>query len=266
VSDFDIEWAAQSDVGRMREANEDSFLADDYGGLWVVADGMGGHQGGETASLLVCQCIHEFLVDHASDDEFRERYEVASNLPPEARILGAAIRYANERVFIEAMKDPGLDGMGSTVVAILRHEDNLVLAHVGDSRIYRFRDKLLQQITSDHSLVNHLLMTGQITPDQVRGYPKGNVILRAMGLKDEVDVDVQMQPMVDGDIYALCSDGLSDMVEDAVIEQILRESNGVLAQAAQQLVMLANANGGKDNITICLLLVNGLPEQPTVTL
>jgi protein phosphatase len=265
---FRIEWAALSDVGRRRDHNEDSFLADEEEGLWVVADGMGGHQGGEDASLLAVESIHHYMVELHADPALAARFVQPLELPQRAIDLAAAIRYANERIFVEALKDPAKEGMGTTVVAVARDGDRVILAHVGDSRIYRVRQQQLEQVTVDHSLINHLLATNQITPEQVEGFGKSNVILRALGLKDAVEVDVRMEPLVDGDIYLLCSDGLTDMVNDPVISQVMAKVGPYgddLHSAVQQLVHLANTNGGVDNITVCLVQAC-TDEQPTVVL
>jgi PPM family protein phosphatase len=265
MSSWQIEWAALSDTGRQRDHNEDSFLADDTEGLWVVADGMGGHQSGEEASQIAVACIHQYLVDFRDDPQMRARFAQAGIQSRPLQDLASAIRYANERIFIEAMKDPSKEGMGTTVVACLRVEDAFVLGHVGDSRIYRLRNNALEQISLDHSLLNHLLATGQLSPDKVSGFSQTNVILKAMGLRDQVDADVTMQPFRDGDIYLLCSDGLSDLVDDSTIGQVMLAARDHLSLGCQKLVELANAAGGKDNITVCMIKVFQF-DQPMVVL
>jgi PPM family protein phosphatase len=262
---WQIEWAALSDTGRQRDHNEDSFLADDTEGLWVVADGMGGHQGGEEASQIAVAALHQYLVDFRNDPQMRARFLQSGIQGRAQQDLAAAIRYANERIFIEAMKDPAKEGMGTTVVSCLRDEDAFVLGHVGDSRIYRLRANALEQISLDHSLLNHLLATGQLSPDKASSFSQTNVILRALGLRDQVDAEVTRQPFRDGDIYLLCSDGLSDLVDDTTIGQVMLAARDMLSLGCQKLVELANAAGGKDNITVCLIKVTTL-EQPMVVL
>ena len=251
---YHIEWAALSDVGVRRDHNEDSFLADEDQGLWVVADGMGGHNSGEEASLRAVEGMHRYMSELRYDPHHANRFGKLEGLPRPAQDLVTSIRYANERIWIEAMKDAEKEGMGTTVVGVMRHGDALILGWVGDSRCYRFRASTLEQVTVDHSLVNHLLSTGQISPDEVHTVKKGNVIVRALGLKDTVQVDLRLEPMQGGDLYLLCSDGLTDMVDDFAIGQILYEaSSGDLDAACGKLISLANANGGVDNITVCLL-------------
>jgi protein phosphatase len=265
MASFQIEWAALSDTGRLRDHNEDSFLADDTEGLWVVADGMGGHQSGEDASQIAVASIHQYLVDFRDDAQMRARFAQSGITSTELQDLASAIRYANERIFIEAMKDAAKEGMGTTVVACLRVDDAFVLGHVGDSRIYRLRNNALEQISLDHSLLNHLLSTGQLTEDKVDSFSQTNVILRALGLRDTVEADVTLQPLREGDIYLLCSDGLSDLVNDSTIGQVMLVARDQLSLGCQKLVELANNAGGKDNITVCLIKVVGL-EQPMVVL
>lgn len=261
--EFLIKWAALSDTGRQRDHNEDSFLADPYEGLWVVADGMGGHLSGEKASQLAVEAVHEFLVELVHDPAYASRIPDDPTLLPVECNMKAAVLWANDRILVEAMKDPRHQGMGTTITVALIHGDEIVLAHVGDSRIYRFRNGYLEQVTADHSLLNHMLATGQITPEQAHNFPKGNVILRALGLKEHVEVDVQLHGLVPGDIYLMCSDGLSDLVKDPFILQAVTEHEDDLNLACQRLVDLANQGGGRDNITVCLLQI--IPnEQPTI--
>ncbi len=251
---FVIEWAAASDVGKQRDHNEDSYLADEDEGLFVVADGMGGHNSGEEASLRAVEGIYRYMTELRYDPDQASRYGRAEGLPGPARDLVTAIRYANERIFVEALKEPEKEGMGTTVVAAFWNGEHLTLAWVGDSRIYRFRERTLEQITVDHSLLNHLLATGQVTPETAHTVKKGNVIVRALGLKDTVNVDVRMEVLRNGDLYLLCSDGLTDMVDDQIIAQILYESvNGDMDLACRKLVHMANAGGGVDNITVCMM-------------
>lgn len=254
-----VHWAGLSDTGRQRDHNEDSFLADEEGGLWVVADGMGGHNSGEEASQLAVAAMHEYLVDRRGEPELVDRLGAIQGVPAAVADLVTAVRYANERIFIDALRDPGKQGMGTTVVAAMRDLDRLVLASVGDSRIYRLRQNMLDQITVDHSLLNHLITSKGISrPEaEMHAQGKGNVIVRALGMKDSVNVDVRMERMMPGDVYLMCSDGLTDMVNDQVIGRLLVESVQAPEQACQRLVLEANAQGGVDNITVCILRVVG---------
>ena len=252
-----VDWAADSDVGRQRDHNEDSFLADEEGGLWVVADGMGGHNSGEEASQIAIVSMHEYLIDRRGDPEILGRLGSIQGLPRAAADMVTAVRYANERIFIEALRESGKQGMGTTVVGVFREGNTFVVGSVGDSRIYRFRGNVLEQITVVHSLLNHLIGSKGITREEAEMHArgKGNIIVRALGMKDTVNVDVRMEPMAENDIYLLCSDGLTDMVDDHTIGKTLAESGQMPAQAVERLIRTANANGGADNVSVCVLRI-----------
>jgi serine/threonine protein phosphatase PrpC len=225
------EHAALSDVGREREGNEDSFL--EQPPLFVVADGMGGAQAGEVASGMAV----ESLAGAGAPDE-----------------LAGAIEDANARIHAKAKDDTSLAGMGTTLTAAWVDDGTVTLAHVGDSRAYRMRGGELVQLTEDHSLVGGLVRLGKITPAEAEHHPQRSVILRAVGVEPAVEVDVAEHDLEDGDVYLLCSDGLSGMVRDEVISETLA-MGGSLEQAADLLVGLANASGGHDNITAVLFRV-----------
>jgi protein phosphatase len=229
------EQAAVTDVGRSREHNEDSHLVRPP--LFVVADGMGGANAGEVASGIVVETMGK---------EFDE-----GDMPG---ALGAAIEDANARIHAMASEDRNLSGMGTTTTAGWFGGATLTLAHVGDSRCYRFRADRLEQLSEDHSLVGGLVRLGKLTPQEAAEHPQRSVILRAVGVEPTVDVDVTEHEMEDGDVYLLASDGLDSMVMDAVIEETLRTCPE-LGDAAQMLVDLANAAGGHDNITVLLVRV-----------
>ena len=254
---FQIAWSAISDTGRQRDHNEDSFLADEEGGIWIVADGMGGHKSGEEASQLAVASVHEFLFSLCDDVGVNERLGLIEGIPKPAADLVKAVRYANERVFIDAIREPDKQGMGTTLVALYRHGPHILLASVGDSRIYRLRQNLLEQITVDHSLLNHLISSKGISRQEAEAHAagKGNVIVRALGMKDTVNVDLRMEALMEGDTYLACSDGLTDMVDDQFIGQTLAEIGALPEQACDRLVRQANSNGGVDNITVCVLRV-----------
>ncbi|MCA9562468.1 MAG: serine/threonine-protein phosphatase [Myxococcales bacterium] len=253
---FTIEWAADSNTGRQRDHNEDSFLADDAEGIWVVADGMGGHNSGEEASQLAVSSIHHYITELQFIPENDERLAQMRGVPRLAAAMVEAIRHANDRIFIEAMRNAAKQGMGTTVVAAKRDGTNLVLGSVGDSRIYRLRGNSLTQVTIDHTLVNHLVHTKGMSLAEAQQMAQSNVIVRALGLKNTVEVDVRYEPLRDGDIYLLCSDGLTDMVADNVVGQVMVEGSRIgLPSICQNLIAHANNNGGRDNITVCVLRV-----------
>jgi protein phosphatase len=226
----ELRWGSATDEGRIRDINEDSFIADDA--LWAVADGMGGHAAGEVASALAVQTLRE----HAGDS-------------PDTIV--EAMRLANRAVVEQADRDPAMRGMGTTlsVVALLQGEDGdeIVVANVGDSRVYRLHDGELEQLTDDHSLVGDLLRAGRITPAEARVHPNRNIVTKVIGNEDDVVADSWIVDPHAGDRYLLCSDGLTDEVEDVAIARVLRTTKDPSA-AAKELVDLANAAGGRDNI------------------
>ena len=230
-----VEHAGMTDVGRAREGNEDSFLVRPP--LFVVADGMGGAQAGEVASRTL---VEEF-----------EEAAAASELPD---ALEATVQKANARIHRMAEENPSLRGMGCTATASYVAAGRLRTAHVGDSRLYRLRDGSLEQLTEDHSLVGGLVRLGQLTPEEAEVHPQRSVILRAVGVDPTVEVDVLQHDLEPGDVYLECSDGLTGMVRDEVIAETLR-SFPSLAAAGEMLVELANAAGGRDNITVVLFRV-----------
>lgn len=238
-----IESAGKTDVGLVREKNEDSMLIDPAMGLFVVCDGMGGHVGGQVASQLAVATISEVIRSASApsgDDADR---------------LVSSIKAANVAVFSKAKADPSLHNMGTTVVAIRAEGDLLHLCHVGDSRIYRLRQGAFEQVTRDHSLINLYEENPELAARF--GPPNSNVIVRAVGLRDQVDVDHRVIAMEPGDMYLLCCDGLTDMVDDWMLKEMLADAvNGTLDEACDALVRAALTNGGVDNTTVILLRIH----------
>ncbi len=227
------EQAGRSDVGRQRSANEDQLvLAPPF---FAVADGMGGAKAGEVASALAASVF---------DDE-RDAGEAA-----EAQ-LTRIVREANRRIYERAVEDESVRGMGTTLTAAKVQDDEVSLGHVGDSRAYILRDGELRQLTRDHSLVAELERTGQISPEAAEHHPQRSIITRALGPEPDVEVDTYTVPGRDGDVYLICSDGLTGMLADADVEAIVRAA-AALDVAAEQLVDAANQSGGRDNITVVL--------------
>lgn len=243
---------SMTDVGRERDHNEDALLVVPDEGLFVVCDGMGGHSSGEVASEMTVDEVRKFICE----DRHRLGVPVSADTrSPEEVAITVAIQTANEKVFFRSCRDKACEGMGTTVVAVLDSEEDVALAHVGDSRIYRLRDGVFTQVTEDHSLLNHLIRTKGMTDEEVANFEGKNVILRAVGLRDDVAVETQLHPKVPGDIYLLCSDGLSDMVDDQHIAQIVAAHQEDLAEGCRQLVDAANEGGGMDNISVVLARV-----------
>ena len=240
-----------SDVGLRRTHNEDSFHRSDDTGLYLVADGMGGHAAGEVASNNAIAAIVEFSERHQGSDatwpfDFDPTYNRAIN------VLITGVRAANQRLYHMQHEHPELNGMGTTIAGLLLQETAAVAVHVGDSRVYRWRDEELKQVTSDHSWVNEQLMKNIITAEEARTHRYKNVITRALGNRVELEVEVGMDELKPGDIYMICSDGLSGMVDDNAMGEILK-TTPELREAANRLVAAANEAGGHDNITVVLI-------------
>ena len=246
-------YQAVTDVGRKRKGNEDSLFVNPEQKLFVVADGMGGHAAGEVASRVAVESINEFVCLTSGDDEITWPFGLDQNMSYDGNRLKTAVRYANRKV-LEAMKERSeYEGMATTVAAVLVDGEEANLAHVGDSRVYLFRDSGLDQLTSDHSWVNEQLQSGVISPDQARTHPLRNVVTRALGGKPDLQVDMQLHKLRPGDLLLLCSDGLTTMVPDEEIARVLEEAAADVPKAAQGLVAEANSRGGEDNITVLVI-------------
>lgn len=245
----------ETNVGRERKNNEDSYRVAPHAGVFVVCDGMGGHASGELASQIAADTLVRYLVTDRYRADFRWPLESLSQPSEETRALDAAIRAANHEVFAAAQANALHKGMGTTVVAVLAGPQRLGLGHVGDSRIYRFRAGELDQLTDDHSLLNHYIRTRPMSAQQIRTFAGKNVIVRAVGLRDAVEPELQIQEYLAGDIYLLCTDGLCDMVDDEVIAEVMANAADRLEEAGQRLIQLALDGGGRDNVTVLLLQV-----------
>ncbi|MDA0821957.1 MAG: Stp1/IreP family PP2C-type Ser/Thr phosphatase [Proteobacteria bacterium] len=250
-----IEFVNVSDTGRKRPHNEDSAITDPEIGLALVADGMGGYKAGEVASAIAAKAVLDILRGDVSlprsardDDDV----DGDSSLSAEARLVRDSIIDANSHIYRTATEVPQCQGMGTTIAAVYFHDNTAIIAHVGDSRVYRFRDDDLSQVTNDHSLVQELIDRGFFTPEEAEANTPKNLVTRALGIDAAVEVDVQQKATQPGDIYLLCSDGLNDMVDDEEIRLTLSKYSSNLAEAAHELVRLANESGGKDNISVVL--------------
>ncbi len=253
-----------TDVGKRRERNEDSFLINDDLKLLIVADGMGGHLGGEYASKLAVNTVEHIIKDLEADPEMTLQEGVRFKQGDYSGYLRYAIQNASQQIFEKAMSDTTLRGMGTTTVAMLFRHNKVYIANVGDSRAYRIRKGKIQQITKDHSLVGEQIRAGIISEDDARAHRLKNIITRSVGFQEEVDTDVDIRVVKAGDTYLLCSDGLSNLVEDHEIGEVI-ESND-LETACRHLVDIANERGGDDNITIAIAVVEGLNDDDTETL
>jgi PPM family protein phosphatase len=224
------EQAHKTDTGRQRNANEDSYFA--RAPVFAVADGMGGAQAGEVASSIAARAFEDFTPDaEAAESE-----------------LKAVAQKANTEIHELAAEDSSRAGMGTTLTAMLVRENEVAIAHVGDSRAYRLRDGKVERLTKDHSLVEELRRQGRLTEEEAEEHPQRSIITRALGPEAKVKVDTMSYPARDGDVYLLCSDGLTTMVTEDAIREILTDSR-TLKSAVGKLIDAANANGGRDNIT-----------------
>lgn len=244
-------------VGMKRTHNEDTFMLAEEDNLFVVADGMGGHASGEVASQMAVDTLREFFRSTAADPEATWPYKMDKALGYEENRLITGIKLANLRIFEAAQKDARLHSMGTTVVGILVVEDGVLIANVGDSRVYRIRDGKLDQLTSDHSLLNDYIKMKRLSDEEIENFPLKNVIVRALGMKSTVKVDTILDRPEIGDVYVLCSDGLCGPASDQEIQRIIG-SHQDLETAVNKLIECANEHGGPDNITVVLAKVMGL--------
>ena len=230
-----VEQYSRTDVGRQRNANEDDLFAAADPGLFAVADGMGGARAGEVAAKAAVEQLAGL----------EEKHEVGE------RELATVVEEANRRIHELSRSDEALAGMGTTMTAVSVGDGEVAIAHVGDSRAYRLRDDELERLTHDHSLVDEMVRAGRLTPEEAEVHPQRSIITRALGPEPQVEVERMTYPARSGDVYLICSDGLTTMVPEDAIADILRGRSS-LQQAAEDLVRVANEAGGKDNVTVVL--------------
>lgn len=250
-----LEMAVGTDPGLVRPHNEDAVFADAGLGLAILADGMGGYNAGEVASGMACTLLatnfSRFIPtctgrsDAAGDPDFAAHHLVSE------------VTAANLAIFNAAQGQPQYAGMGTTLVAAWFYDNRVHVAHVGDSRLYRLRRNRFEQLTRDHSLLQEQLDNGMITVEEARFSQNRNLVTRALGVEPGVEVEVHAHDVMPGDILLLCSDGLTDMVEDEEISLTLQTLGGNLELAAEQLIHVANDNGGRDNVSVILIRVLG---------
>ena len=245
-----LEVVTATHPGMVRSHNEDSFAADAEIGLAVLADGMGGYNAGEVASGIAVEMIRTEMKKALAS----RKPEVLDGADAE-RLIEAHAARANTAIYRASQSQPHYSGMGTTLVVALWHDDRLSVGHIGDSRLYRLRDGALEQITRDHSLLQEQIDSGMITREQARHSQNKNLVTRAVGIDPEVETEVHTYSVQPGDVYLLCSDGLSDMVSDEDLQLTLTSLAANLPLAAEQLVQLANDNGGRDNISVILVRI-----------
>src|SRR5690349_10084977 len=226
-----IEVAGQTDVGRKRSHNEDNFAILAEYGLYVVADGMGGHSSGEIASKMAVDTLEQFFADTSEDPERTWPYKMDRAKGYEENRLITGIKLCNLRIYEQAQRNAKQRGMGTTLAALFAVEDGVYIAHVGDSRVYRVRNEQIEQLTEDHSLLNDYKKMKRLTEEEIANFPHKNVIVRALGMKDTVKVDTRFEVPRANDIVLLCSDGLSGPVSDPDILSIIDTSTDLRSAA-----------------------------------
>ena len=251
--------AGSTDIGMKRTHNEDSLYIFPETHLYMVADGMGGHSSGEVASQMAVETVAEFFKATAEDNEVTWPFKEDRSKNYDSNRLVTSIKLANQRIYEAALRDARYRGMGTTIVTVSFVDNKLFVAHVGDSRVYRLRENRIEQLTEDHSLLNDYIKMKKLTSEEIENFPHKNVIVRALGMKDAVEVDIQCVEMKAGDIYLLCSDGLSGMVTDEELHELVTRRNrdartdAELQEIVRELIDIANQYGGNDNITVLLL-------------
>ena len=244
-----------TDAGMVREKNEDAIGYDSAMGTVVLADGMGGHRGGEIASSMTVDTIIDSLQQSLPEIKNGE-VDDSSGFSMESICVQDAVVTANDLVYRTAEANPEHRGMGTTIVVLQFYNNSFSLAHIGDSRCYRIRNEKMEQITKDHSLLQELIDRGFYTPEEARNSMNKNLVTRALGIDPVVIPDIQEDIVLKNDIYLLCSDGLTDLVEDEDIYYTINEFSDNLEEAAKQLITKANQKGGKDNISVMLCRID----------
>lgn len=252
TSDIEIEFGASTDVGHVRENNEDSFRVAPEINLFVVSDGMGGQSSGEIASRLASEAVIAHCREAAENPALPVVGRTKEGASEFGNRLASAFRLANHAVHQAARRNAALHGMGATLVAVIVTEERLSIAHVGDSRAYRLRDGRLELLTEDHSFIAEQVRQGHMTEEEAQSSNLQNVLLRAVGVEEEVEVDLNEELFVDDDVLLLCSDGLTKELSDAQIAGVLATIEDA-DETSRRLIQLANDAGGNDNITVIVL-------------
>ena len=248
---MDFEFYSQTDTGRVRSNNEDSVALDEAHGVAVLADGMGGYAAGEVASGMACDFIRAEL------GRWLGEASVAATDGDVRRAMDICVDNANRAIFGAASSNPTYAGMGTTLVLGVFRSGRLLMGHIGDSRAYRWRDGVLQQITKDHSLLQEQIDAGILTPEQAQYSANKNLVTRALGVEDVVLLESHQHDLLHGDVILMCSDGLSDMLTDPEIAGVLTAYPHSLPEMGEALVAAANEAGGRDNIAVVLVRAQG---------
>ena len=256
----------KTDQGLVRLGNEDYLYLDEKNAVYAVCDGMGGHQAGEIASMTASETIRT-LFDHFRNDLLNDsRLSLDRTLLPGGELLLKSIRLTNREIYTKAATDPALAGMGTTIVAVAFEGDVMSVAHVGDSRAYRLDAKKLQPLTKDHSWVSEMQQNHQLSEEEALSVVGKNVITRALGVRENVEIDYRLIKVKPGDIYILCSDGLSGFADDEDIFAVANKARSDLKRIVDDLVQLANDRGGADNVTVVVIEIKQVdsPQIPEV--
>ena len=250
-----LEVASLSHPGMVRSHNEDSVFVDGEAGIAVLADGMGGYSAGEVASGIAVNVVSSGMLPELKSDRELSKVDIATGLTHAALLLQQKIAAANKGIYEAAQARPECAGMGTTIVGVVFCGNRVSIGHIGDSRCYRLRGEKFEQLTHDHSLLQEQIDSGQLTKEQAKYSLNKNLVTRALGIEAIVPADISEYRLELDDIYLLCSDGLTDMVEPEVVHSIVAGKRTALPEAAAELVELANQNGGRDNISVILARV-----------
>jgi len=249
-----IKFAELTNTGKVRDHNEDAIGLNSDMGLLVLADGMGGYQAGEVASSIAVQTITDMALEGATREE-RDDIDPHTGLMRQTIVLRDAVARANKIIFQTAQSQTHCEGMGTTLVAAMFYDNKISIAHVGDSRAYRLRNNQFEQLTMDHSLLQELVDRGFYSEEEAQRSTNRNYVTRALGVEPTVEVELQEYDVLPDDIYLLCSDGLTDMVEDEDIHLTISTFSASLNVISEHLVQLANEHGGRDNVSVQLAQV-----------
>ena len=249
-----VRFAGGTNIGRKRDHNEDSISLPENERLAIVADGMGGHASGEVASRLAVELICDHFSETGKQQTLTWPYKVDRDLRTHVNRMVTGIMLANLEIWERSQREARFKGMGTTCVALYFLDDSLIIGHVGDSRCYRVRGTEIQQLTEDHSLINDYIRMKRVTPEEAENWPHKNVIVRALGMKESVQVDIMTDAPRINDTYLLCSDGLTGMIKDEFIQHVLMTERD-LDYAVERLIVAANEEGGIDNISVVLARV-----------
>lgn len=257
---MDTDIYAISDIGLVRQINEDYYVINEDYGLFIVADGMGGHKAGDVASKLAARTIEEFVISVLDGEDITWPYDYDDSKPFLSNVLKVGVKLANKKIISVIKSDPAFERMGTTVVALLLDKDKRkgYIANVGDSRLYCIRDTVINQISDDHSFTNEQVKIGKMNKEEARHSPYKNIITRAIGIYEELQVDMFEIGLNEDDIIILATDGLTNMILDDEILEISVNNMNNLSELGQELLLLAKKRGGDDNITSIMIRVNNI--------